>query len=136
MDLDYAINLRQALRNRALPWDPMPGDRFAIPDRDLDQTFVVADMTIEIQQLTTGRLIRFNGTTEWALDSIDADDVVWLPWEHQLRELLGDGFVELRFSAPGAAPGGFTVVLADGSRHVDVTAESAYLRAVMAHLAA
>ena len=30
-------------------------------------------------------LLRFNGTVEWALDSIQQDEVVWLPSEEQLR---------------------------------------------------
>jgi hypothetical protein len=110
-------------------WAPAPGDRFAIPGRDLDQVFVIADMTIEVQELTSGRLIRFNGTTEWALDSIDAGEVVWIPWEHQLRELLGDRFAGLERLPPPAQ--GYAVTLADGSRHVDTDADLAYFRALV-----
>ncbi len=35
-------------------------------------------------------LLGFNGTTEWALDSVTLDQALWLPREDQLRELLGD----------------------------------------------
>ena len=57
---------------------------------DLDDVFVLADMTIEVEDLPSGLLVKFNGTTEWALDSVPADDVLWIPWEHQLRALLGE----------------------------------------------
>ena len=89
-------------------------------------------MVIEVRDLPSGRLIRFNGTTEWALDSVAADEVLWIPWEHQLRALLGD-----RFAAMERVPGeveGYAVVLTDGSRHVDVDPERAYAHAVLAVL--
>lgn len=79
-----------------LPWAPAPGDRFVIPDRDLDgEIFYVAEMTIEVQQHHGAAVVKFNGTTEWALDSIPAADVLWLPREDQLRAALGDAFVAL-----------------------------------------
>ena len=71
----------------------------------------------------------FNGTTEWALDSIEQQEVVWLPREDQLRTMLGDAFVALQ-----ATPGGFVVVIVrDGreERHIDIDAECAYARAVL-----
>lgn len=127
------VELAAQLRSAGLTWTPRPGDRFTIPDRDLDhQVFVVSDMTIETQQLPTGGIVRFNGTTEWALDSIDQGEVIWLPHESQLRDLLGD-----RFGGLDAVPGGFVVRLGyDGheTRHVDIDAESAYARALLAAL--
>lgn len=64
-----------------------------VPDRDMDSdVFVLSDMTIEVHDLPHGRVIGFNGTTEWALDSIEKDNVVWLPRESQLREFLGGTF--------------------------------------------
>ena len=111
-------------------WQPGSGDRFVVPDRGLDQVFVVADMTIEVAEYPTGTLIRFNGTTEWALDTVEASEVVWLPWEHQLRAFLGDRFGRLE-RVPGP-PEGFVVVTADGERHADVDVEAAYARAVLA----
>ena len=102
-----------------------------IPGRDLDeQVFVVSDMVVEVHDLPVGRLLRFNGTTEWALDSILAHEVIWLPREDQLRTLLGGAFVSLL-----ATPGGFVVVVErDGreERHIDIEADCAYARAVLA----
>ena len=111
-------------------WRPVSGDRFIIPDRDLDETvFVISEMTIESEDVPGGSVIKFNGTTEWALDSIAQDNVLWLPREDQLRGMLGPAFDRLV-----ALPDGYVVVLRDGSRHVDIDAERAYARAVIAHL--
>ena len=121
-----AEQLDHLLRTQGRPWHPTPGDRFVIPGRDLDQVFVVAEMTIEVEDLPTGRQIRFNGTTEWALDSIQADEVLWLPWEHQLRSLLGD-----RFAALERRPDGWLVTLVDGTGFVGDDPETAYARAVL-----
>ncbi len=127
------VELAERLRAAGLPWKPASGDRFAIPDRDLDgQVFVMSEMTIETQQLETGGIVRFNGTTEWALDSIEQNAVIWLPHEAQLRALLGRHFVRLE-----AVPDGFVVVVEyDGqlARHVDIDAERAYARALLSLL--
>lgn len=128
------VELATALRDAGLEWDPSPGDRFFIPVRGLeDQVFVISNMTIETQALETGKIVRFNGTTEWALDSIAQEEVIWLPHEDQLRHLLGQRFVRLE-----ALPGGFMVVIEDGDgvpdRHIDIEAERAYARALLAVL--
>lgn len=94
-----------------------------------DTVFVISEMTIESEEATGGHIIKFNGTTEWALDSISQDDVLWLPREDQVRSILGRTFHRLE-----ALEGGYAVVLADGSRHVDIDAERAYARAAIAHL--
>lgn len=121
-------DLAERLRIAGVRWTPTSGDRFMIPAADLEHdVFVIAEMTIEVQQVPGGHLIKFNGTTEWALDSIDAEQVVWLPREDQLRGLLGAHFDRLE-----AIGGGFAVVLTDGSRHVDIDAERAYARALLA----
>jgi hypothetical protein len=88
-------DLASQLRDAGLVWTPRKGDRFAVPDRDLDdEVFVISDMVIENLRLPQGQqLLAFNGTTEWALDSLEAADAVWLPREDQLRELLGEAFV-------------------------------------------
>ncbi|MEO5851323.1 MAG: pilus assembly protein CpaE [Nocardioides sp.] len=125
--LSLATRIAGLLDARGQPWQPRSGDRFVFPDRDLDQVFVISEMTIEVVDLPTGRLIRFNGTTEWALDSTPAADVVWLPLEHQLRELVGDRFVAL-----ARVPEGWAVTLADGSRHVADDPEDAYALALLA----
>jgi hypothetical protein len=46
-------------------------------------------MTIEPRSYPTGVILAFNGTTEWALDSVAQADALWLPREDQLRELRG-----------------------------------------------
>lgn len=123
------ITIEQAAQLKAagVPWTPASGDRFAIPGRDLDdQVFVISDMVIESHDVPGGRLIRFNGTTEWALDSIPADLVVWLPREDQLRELLAGRFVRLEVVGDR-----LVVALDDGSQHTDADAERAYARAVL-----
>jgi hypothetical protein len=128
------VDLAERLRDAGLTWTPSSGDRFAIPDRDLDdQVFVVSEMTIETQQLTTGPVVKFNGTTEWALDSIAQQDVVWLPHEAQLRDLIGSAFRRLEPAGDGYA---VEAVAADGRtvRELDVDAERAYARVLLALL--
>jgi hypothetical protein len=124
------------LARRGLPGSPASGDRFHVPERDLDdEVFVVSGMSIEISQLPSGAEMRFNGTVEWALDSIAQDEVIWLPREDQLREALGEPF--LRLERLDAGTGGFAVVLADGTaevRYVDIDAERAYARALLSLL--
>ena len=91
------IETAEELRGAGLAWKPGVGDRFAIPDRDMDdQVFVLSDMTIEVRSVPQGRVIGFNGTTEWALDDVEIDEALWLPREDQLRELLGGTFRALR----------------------------------------
>src|SRR5690242_12905332 len=101
-----------------------------------EEVFVISNMVVEVQDAPTGAIIGFNGTTEWALDSLEHRQVVWMPRESQLRELLGDRFVRLE-----AVTGGFAVVLdgpaGDGEhREVDGDAESAYARALLAVMSA
>lgn len=85
------------LRDKGLEWVPNDGDKFAIPDRGLDDhVFSVSEMTIEVRELASGgRRISFNGAVEWALDSIMQSEVVWLPSEAQLRDRLGSTFKSL-----------------------------------------
>jgi hypothetical protein len=128
------LTLAQALRATGLAWNPQPGDRFVVPDRGMDEeVFVVSNMVIEIHDAPSGQVIGFNGTTEWALDSLEQRHVVWLPRETQLRELLDQRFLRLE-----SVTGGFAVVIdLDGERReVDGDAESAYARAVLAVLEA
>ncbi|MFP5370801.1 MAG: pilus assembly protein CpaE [Actinomycetes bacterium] len=92
----------RALRDAGLQWFPARGDSFVMPDRDMDSdVFVLSDMTIEVQHFPGGPVIGFNGTTEWALDSIDKSEALWVPAEHQLRELLGDAFAGLAPTGEG-----------------------------------
>jgi hypothetical protein len=129
ISVDLALRLQAA----GLEWAPASGDRFVIPGREMDaDVFVVSELTIDVHQAPTGPLIRFNGTTEWALDSVPQEAVVWLPREGQLREALGPRFRRLEPIGDG-----FAVVIdgPDGEeRHVDVDAERAYARALLATL--
>jgi hypothetical protein len=129
-----SVDLAMRLRAAGLEWTPASGDRFVIPGREMDtDVFVVSELTIDVFQAPTGPLIRFNGTTEWALDSVPQEAVVWLPREDQLRAALGTRFRRLEPIGDG-----FAVVIEgrDGSeeRHVDVDAERAYARALLATL--
>lgn len=91
-----SIELARQLRDAGLCWSPRRGDRFVVADRSMDdEVFVLSDMTIEVHDFPTGPVIGFNGTTEWALDSLDKSDALWLPSEHQLRDLLGGAFLRL-----------------------------------------
>jgi hypothetical protein len=125
-----ALALAKRLRAAGLAWNPLPGDRFVVPDRGMDEeVFVISNMVVEVQDAPTGAIIGFNGTTEWALDSLEHRQVVWMPRENQLRELLDDRFLRLE-----VVTGGFAVVFdSDGERReVDGDAESAYARALLA----
>jgi hypothetical protein len=124
IDADLAGRLKSA----GLAWRPSSGDRFTIPGGELaDDVFVIAEMVIQVQDVPGGSSVfKFNGTTEWALDSIDQARVLWLPREDQLRIVLGD-----RFESLAAVPGGCAVTLTDSSRHLDIDAERAYARAVL-----
>lgn len=86
-------DLALALREAGVRWHPVSGDRFRLlatgPTGDL---FTVSDLTIEPHEFDTGVILGFNGTTEWALDSVALEDALWHPLEPQLRALLGGTF--------------------------------------------
>ena len=92
-----STELAEALRDAGLVWHPRSGDRFQLNEPEFDaDVFTVSEMTIEPREYPTGRILAFNGTTEWALDSVALEDALWLPHESQLRELLGRAFRALR----------------------------------------
>jgi hypothetical protein len=129
------VDVAQRLKEAGLTWKPSSGDRFAIPDRDLDdQVFVLSNMTIEVYRVPEGRVIGFNGTTEWALDDVEIDEALWLPQENQLRELLGGTFRALR-----RVTDGYNVemsLLGEDRTFFAPTAEEAYAAALLHLLAA
>lgn len=91
-----SVALARKLRDAGVRWDPAPGDRFVVADRGMDdEVFTLSDMTVEMHEFPSGRVIGFNGTVEWALDSVEAHNSVWLPNETQLRERLGATFHQL-----------------------------------------
>jgi hypothetical protein len=90
------VALAAALRDAGLRWHPTTGDRFVIDKPGVDDdVYTVSEMTVERHDYPSGTVLGFNGTTEWALDSVDAAESLWLPREDQLRELLGSAFVSL-----------------------------------------
>ena len=125
--------LARALRDSGLVWHPAAGDAFLIDLVEVDdEVFYLSDMTVEAHTLITGTELGFNGTTEWALDSVAIDDALWLPSETQLRALLGRSFRSLESLA----------AVARVSAQIDGTilgfeaelAEDAYARALLALL--
>jgi hypothetical protein len=74
---ELAIRLRDA----GLRWHPARGDAFVVPGRDLDDhVFVLSDMVVELVDVPGGTsILAFNGTTEWALDRLEAGSAVWVP---------------------------------------------------------
>lgn len=125
-----SVELAKRLRAAGVRWEPAPGDRFVLPDRDMDEdVFVISHMTIDVHEFPTGRVIGFNGTVEWALDSVEQEAALWLPNEAQLRELLGGAFVQLV-----RRDDGYHVELDAGGRRTVVAAddpEEAYGRALL-----
>lgn len=92
-----SLTLATELHEAGLRWDPAPGDRFTIRSPELlGEVFTVSEMTIQVHEYPSGTIFGFNGTTEWALDSVTKDATVWLPSEEQLRARLGRAFVSLR----------------------------------------
>ncbi|HEX9643435.1 MAG TPA: pilus assembly protein CpaE [Acidimicrobiia bacterium] len=127
-----SLDLARRLRDAGLVWHPCDGDRFFIPDRDLEgHTFSISDMSVGVRDVPGGREIAFNGAVEWALDAIMQREVVWLPAEAQLRERLGTAFVSL--ARHGA---GYRCIITDpgGGSYDASSAADAYGSALLAWL--
>ena len=91
-----STHLALALREAGLVWHPASGDRFQLDEPEFEaDVYTVSEMTIEPRSYPTGVILAFNGTTEWALDSVALEDALWLPREDQLRELLRATFRSL-----------------------------------------
>ncbi len=132
-----SAHLAAELREAGLRWAPAPGDRFTIPQPELSgAVFTLSEMTIEAHEYPTGTVLGFNGTTEWALDSIAKDEALWLPREDQLRALLGGTFVSLVRASGDGGPDGFVVTARapeGGEREFRAaSAADAYGRALLA----
>ena len=128
-----SLDLARRLHDAGLAWSPGNGDRFWLPERELDQTvFTVSDMVVEVRDLPGGRVLAFNGTTEWALDAVEEHEAVWLPRLDELLEVLGTHFHSLT-----ARSGGQVVRVQVGHRqeeHVDIGATDAAARAALSLL--
>ena len=114
-----------------LRWQPRNGDEFFIPQPEIaDSIFLVSDMVVELVTRDNDTRFHFNGTVEWALDSVQVGQVIWLPREDQLRTLLGDHFLSL-----DAGPDGFVVAVSGPGHAMHTPAEpeaaDAYARALL-----
>lgn len=126
-----ATELARALRDSGLVWRPRAGDAFRIDKVEVDgDIFILSDMTVEAHEFSTGTVLGFNGTTEWALDSVAIVDALWMPHESQLRELLRASFRSLTVTAAGFE----VTALVDGElrRFESGVAADAYARALLA----
>jgi hypothetical protein len=124
------LELARALRTAGLTWTPASGDRFVIDMPDLDeQSFVLSDLTVDVQHFGGRPVLAFNGTVEWALDSITIEQAVWLPHEDQLRSALGAAFRSLELTGEGYR----VVIEVDGGsiEFDDEDASAAYGRALL-----
>lgn len=91
-----SVELARSLRTAGLSWEPGRGDWFVVDAAELlDDRLVLSTMTVDVRHLAGGTVLGFNGTTEWALDSVAVTDTLWLPGEGQLRERLGEAFTRL-----------------------------------------
>jgi hypothetical protein len=133
-----SVDLARSLRDSDLRWHPETGDRFVIDKPEVDQdVFTVSEMTVERHDYPTGTILGFNGTTEWALDSVDATEALWLPREDQLRELLGRSFVGLTRIESGVGRVVHTVTARIGEDDRTFAAEDpavAYGEALLAYI--
>ncbi len=128
-----STGLARRLRDAGLRWKPVSGDRFQIDRHEFDaEVFTVSELTIEAHEYPTGTALGFNGTTEWALDSVEVDDTLWLPREDQLRDLLRAAFRSLALG-----PDGYRVTIeldGDEREFASVSAPEAYGLALLAML--
>lgn len=133
-----ATALARALRDSGLAWHPASGDQFRIDRPEVDgDVFTVSEMTVEAHAYPTGTVLGFNGTTEWALDSVDIGDSLWLPREDQLRGLLRSTFRSLTMetSDDQASEYRVDVVLGDEPQSFrGADAADAYGRALLAFI--
>lgn len=84
-----SMAMARKLKEAGLAWTPAKNDFFMIPDRGLDDNiFVITDMTIFIEKISGQPAVTFHGTAEWALDHVLIAELIWLPTETQLRELI------------------------------------------------
>jgi hypothetical protein len=128
-----SLDLARRLHDAGLAWSPKNGDRFWLPERELDQAvFTVSDMVVEVRDLPGGRVLAFNGTTEWALDSVEEHEAVWLPRLGEVLDGLGPHFRSLTVRS-----GGHVVCVQVGphqEEHIDVGATDAAARALLSLL--
>ena len=90
------VELARSLNQGGVLWEPAPGDRFTIDQPNVvGEVFWISPLTIDVHTFKGQPLLGFNGTTEWALDSVTLDTALWMPREDQLRDLIGERLVSL-----------------------------------------
>lgn len=81
--------LAKQLKEAGLVWDPQLHDFFMVPEPNLeDRVFVLADLQAYLELYQGRPVVTFHGTAEWALDYILQSEVIWMPTDAQLREIL------------------------------------------------
>lgn len=99
-----SLNLAQQLKEAGLVWKTAVNDFFGIPERGMDErVFVLSDMMANMEVFRGWPVVAFHGAAEWALDYIFTHEVVWLPSEEQLRQileerLLGEAILKLQLT--------------------------------------
>lgn len=125
-----SVELARSLRTAGLSWEPARGDWFVVDAEELlEDRMVLSTMTVDVRHLAGGTVLGFNGTTEWALDSVAVSDTLWLPGEGQLRERLAAAFTRL-----DSTPDGWRVELGVDGAPISFTsadAADAYGRALL-----
>ncbi|SDP64739.1 hypothetical protein SAMN04489867_3283 [Pedococcus dokdonensis] len=125
-----SVELSRRLNQGGVLWEPAPGDRFTIDQPNVvGEVFWISHLTIDVHTFKGQPLLGFNGTTEWALDSVTLDTALWLPREDQLRELIGE-----RLESLGREDGQWVVTVAgeEGREtYADPDAECAYALALL-----
>ena len=119
-----------------MDWTPANGDQFFIPRPEISESvFTISDMVVELIVRNGEERFHFNGTVEWALDSVESDAVVWMPREEQLRDLLADAFLSLDREGDGFVVSGTGP---DGAFHTAAQADAsdAYAEALLVVLPA
>lgn len=127
------VETARRLKAAGLGWNPTVHDFFTIPWSGLEnRVFVINELATELMSDADPPIISFNGAVEWSLDYVLSAESVWLPSEAQLREALGDTFIELTRSDEGFV---CTIRLDDVAADFEAdTGPEAYARALLALL--
>ena len=125
-----SVETARRLKAAGLEWTPTLHDFFTIPWSGLEErVFVINELATELMSEIDPPIISFNGAVEWSLDYVVSAESVWLPTEAQLRELLGESFIEL-----ASTEGGFVCSIRQDGDVIDLEAPSApeaYARALL-----